>query len=820
MAVTSVAAPPAEATALSASVPRHYVIARLCLLLGLKMTDLLESLQASLGTAYTLERELGGGGMSRVFVARETALGRSVVIKVLPGEMAGQVSMDRFMREIALAARLQHPHIVPLHSAGEASGLPYFTMPFVEGESLRARLARHGEFPISDGVRMLREIASALAYAHSHGVVHRDIKPDNVLLSGGVAMVTDFGVAKALSASTDGDQSGGTSQGVALGTPGYMAPEQATADPAIDHRADVYAFGVLAYELLAGQPPFAGRTPQALLAAHVSEAPEPIALRRSSVPAALGSLVMQCLEKRPADRPQSAEEVVRALDAIVGGTKPAPAAQGTRGVAGWFGLRRMVGVSAVVSVVVLVATVGYAARQRALGPRSIAVLPCDNASRDTAFDYIAEGMSDELRTQLRKEVPNLTVTARSSSVAFKGSRVDVRAIGKSLKVATVLQCTVSRLGSSIHVTSELVNTADGSVIWNDALDRDAKDFSVVKDSITRSVAGALKLALASLNGRARQPQNPLAHDLYLRGQFALNKASEPDLRQALLFFDRALEKDSSMAEAYAGIAWTWGFFADAYMSPAEAYPKAKVAALKAIALDSTIAEAYSALAMATAMLDWDFTGGESLLRRSIELNPKLAESHSMYAVLLAWRGRFDEGIAEADRALAIDPLSPIASLQRELALMVAGRSREAVEQHRRTLLLEPRFFYLVSGDALGYRALGILDSSLAAEERDQKLNEGRPPYGRAITLARLGRIAEAKAVAAELEAAYKQRYFPPELVAVALANAGEMDRAFMWMDRVFETRSAIWIGFSYGDDWAALRRDPRWAQLKRRANIR
>src|SRR5437870_7249525 len=263
--------------------------------------------------------------MARVFVAQETALDRKVVIKVLPPETAAQVSLERFKREILLAAKLQHSHIVPLLTAGESNGLPYFTMPFVDGESLRVRLARHGELPVNHAIRMLREIASALAYAHERGIVHRDIKPENVLLSGGSAMVTDFGVAKALSASSNPEHGGMTSLGVALGTPAYMSPEQASADPSVDHRADIYSFGVLAYELLTGQPPFARRTPQNVLAAHVTEVPEAITKRRASLPPALAALVMRCLEKRPADRPQSASEVVHALDDITtpsGGMTP------------------------------------------------------------------------------------------------------------------------------------------------------------------------------------------------------------------------------------------------------------------------------------------------------------------------------------------------------------------------------------------------------------------------------------------------------------------------------------------------------------------
>jgi len=288
-------------------------------------TDLREQLQRSLGDAYRLERELGGGGMSRVFVAVETSLGRQVVVKVLLPELAAGVSVDRFRREIQLAAQLQHPHIVPLLSAGESEGLPFFTMPFVTGESLRARLYRDRELPVPEAIRMMRDVASALDYAHGRGIVHRDIKPDNVLLTHGVAVVTDFGVAKALTASAGGQHAGITSMGVTLGTPTYMAPEQASADPAMDHRVDVYAFGVMAYEMMTGSPPFTGRSPQAVLGAHLVSLPEPVTNHRPGLPPVLAGLIMRCLQKHAADRPQTAGELIIMLDTLTtpsGGTVP------------------------------------------------------------------------------------------------------------------------------------------------------------------------------------------------------------------------------------------------------------------------------------------------------------------------------------------------------------------------------------------------------------------------------------------------------------------------------------------------------------------
>ena len=301
--------------------------------------ELRERLQTTLGASLTLERELGGGGMSRVFVARDQTLGRRVVVKVLSPELAAGVNADRFRREIQLAARLQHPHIVPLLAAGEVDGLPYYTMPHVEGESLRARLTGGGELPMRDAVRLLHDVADALAYAHDQRVVHRDIKPENVLLSGKHALVTDFGVAKALVASTgDGGSLGPTPLGLAIGTPAYMAPEQAAGDPSVDQRADIYAFGVLAYEILAGQPPFGSRSAQALIAAHVAERPAPVETRRPAVPPALAALVGRCLEKNPADRPQDAGELLELLESVATGvpssvTTPAAPA-GARAPAG------------------------------------------------------------------------------------------------------------------------------------------------------------------------------------------------------------------------------------------------------------------------------------------------------------------------------------------------------------------------------------------------------------------------------------------------------------------------------------------------------
>ncbi|MFI5244020.1 MAG: protein kinase [Gemmatimonadales bacterium] len=412
--------------------------------------ELRDQLQTTLGSGYTLDRELGGGGMSRVFVARETALGRSVVVKVLLPELAAGVSVDRFRREIQLAAQLQHACIVPLLSAGVSDGLPFYTMPLVEGESLRARLARDRELPVNEVIRIVRDVAGALSYAHEHGVVHRDIKPDNVLLTKHHALVTDFGVAKALSESTNPGSSL-TSLGVALGTPAYMSPEQASADPQVDHRADLYALGAMAYEMLAGQQLFAARSPQAMLAAHATEVPVPVTSRRPAIPPGLAELVMKCLEKRAADRPNTAENVVQALDALAtpsGGMEPTGAAlspkRKTRST-------RAVAVTAALLVVVAGATALILTRRAPRNPKQMAVLPLENKTGDPALDALGRNVAERLTRGLTE----------TGVVEMAGAVGDAAA---AKRAGTLVSGTLYRRGDSLEFTATLTDGTSGAVL--------------------------------------------------------------------------------------------------------------------------------------------------------------------------------------------------------------------------------------------------------------------------------------------------------------------------------------------------------------------
>ncbi|HJU73260.1 MAG TPA: serine/threonine-protein kinase, partial [Gemmatimonadaceae bacterium] len=393
---------------------------------------MIEQLSGALKDRYRIERELGGGGMSRVFEAREVGLDRDVVVKVLSADVAAGVSLERFAREIQLAASLQQANIVPLLSAGEANGVPYFTMPFVRGESLRGRLLQEPRLTISECVGILRDVARALSYAHAHGVVHRDIKPENVLLSHGAAVVTDFGIAKAVSASrTMGDRDTLTQVGTSLGTPAYMAPEQVAGDPSADHRADLYAWGCLAYELLSGAPPFVRDTPQRVLAAHLSEMPIPLGERRADCPATLARLVMRCLSKEVAGRPANADEVLRELEVVsTPGASQTPNARSLDSKAP--GGRRIVLLGAA-AVVLLGVTASLIVRGGSADPdavtssdQSIAVLPLANLSGDPADDFFGIGLAEEITRAVAKN--GVRVIGRVSAGALQAKGLDERAI--------------------------------------------------------------------------------------------------------------------------------------------------------------------------------------------------------------------------------------------------------------------------------------------------------------------------------------------------------------------------------------------------------
>jgi serine/threonine-protein kinase len=459
------------------------------------VTDLVTTLRSALAGTYDLERELGGGGMSRVFVANEVALGRRVVIKVLPADLMVDLSAERFAREIQLAAALQHPCIVPVLTAGVAGGVPYYTMPYVSGKTLRDRLRDRAQLPVREAMDILRDVASALAHAHANNIVHRDIKPENILLSGGYAQVTDFGIARAISASRTAKDINSaliTQAGLVMGSPTYMSPEQIAGDDGMDQRADIYALGCLAYEMLAGVPPFANATdPHLVLLAHVSEVPADVRTHRPDLPADIAAIVMKSLEKDRALRPQTAEELVKFFRA----PRSAPSARGQRKSAAVVVVEKIPRWAWYMTFTTAFAAVAVSAA--VLWPRkpveeSIAVLPFTNLSGDTTQNFFGDGIASDLTNALA-EIPGLRVASRNSAFAFKGKSIDPREVGRQLDVTEVLEGSVRRTGVGLRINAMLVRTRDGKSRWTKTFDRPDSALFTVQDDITRSIARALHM---------------------------------------------------------------------------------------------------------------------------------------------------------------------------------------------------------------------------------------------------------------------------------------------------------------------------------------
>jgi TolB-like protein/Tfp pilus assembly protein PilF len=796
------------------------------------VTDFLGTLNQHLSDCYSVERELGGGGMSRVFVAFEKKLERRVVIKVLPEQVAEGISVDRFRREIQVAAKLQHPHIVPVLSAGEIVGKPYFTMPFIEGETLKQRIARDGELPVEDAIRLLRDIASALAYAHKHGVVHRDIKPDNVMLEDEYALVTDFGVAKALRASVL-DETGGTltATGTALGTPTYMSPEQAVADPAVDHRADIYAFGVVAYEVLTGTTPFAGRNTQALLSAHVIEVPEHISKRRPAIPEWLAALVMKCLEKRAADRPQTAVEIIRVLQSpeYVTTTGGLRAQSAGRWPLGKLGIAAALVVALILAVMVFMKQPAGDPSGNASGAiQSVAVLPLVNIGGSQEDEYFSDGMADEIANVLGK-IPGLRVASRTSAHSFKNRKdVTVAEIGEALNVQAVLEGTVRRSNGRLRVTGQLTSVRDGLAMWSDSYERDASDVFAVQDDIARSIAEALRLRLAS-TGTTAQTSNAgtasvQAYDHYLRGRHFWNARGADNIRRAIRYFDQAIDADPDFARAYAARAIAYALlpeYTDA--SPADALEKTRADARRALAIDTTLAEAHTGLALASVHnRDWDTA--ESSYKKAISLDPRYPTAHQWYGELLYNTSRLDSSVAETRRARQLDPLAPILATAHTYSLFIARRYDEALAEAKRGLELAPNLGVLHSVAAQVYLALG--DNVNARKEieiavkadPELTLRQGQLAYIYAAT----GDRRAAESVVSRMEQKGVSGESHPVAFAIAHLALGHVDMALDLLERAERKRDVgLLTAASPLDDpmYASVRSHPRFLAIMERMGL-
>ena len=733
--------------------------------------EVVERLREALAPEYDVMREIGQGGMATVYLALEQKHARQVAIKVLRPEIAGTVGPDRFLREIRIAARLSHPHIVPLLASGQAGGFLYYVMPFIEGDSLRARLNREGHLSIEATLRIAREVAAAVGYSHAQGVVHRDLKPENILLSGGVAVVTDFGIASAIE---NAGSSPLTEVGLAVGTPTYMSPEQAMG--IVDGRSDVYSLACVIYEMLGGHPPFSGPTPLALLARHATAPIPALSGIRPEVPQSIERALGRALAKDPADRFATAEDFARALDAER--VEPAPV----------------------------------------VAQDSIAVLPFTDLSKDRDQGYLCEGIAEELLDALTR-LGSLRVASRTSAFALSGQHLDLREIGRRLKVRSVLEGAVQAAGERLRISVTLTGVEDGFRIWSERYDRAMTDVFEVQDEIARTVVARLLPHLGATGAPVVAPGigDLEAYRAYLQGRHFASRRTEADLRRAIASFESALAREPGFALAAAGLADAW-FMLGVYgaLPPDEAMPRAKQAASRAMASGLESAEALAVLGSVRAVYDWDWTGAEADLRRALALSPANPAVLHRYAVNgLLPRGRFAEARASLHQALERDPLSLVTAASVGLLHYLEGQTADAIAACRGVLELDPRF-----GLASYFLGLALLQSESPAEAVPA-LEAATAATGRsAETVAALGaayaaagRRDDAARCLTELETAARTRYVSPALEAQVLLGLGRSEDALTCLEQARDRRAAEMIWLAVRPTWAPLRSDPRFQAL-------
>jgi eukaryotic-like serine/threonine-protein kinase len=777
------------------------------------LTDTSSILNEALAGRYLIESEIGRGGMATVYLAHDIRHGRSVAIKVLHPELGAAIGPDRFLREIQVVARLQHPHIVALYDSGEASGRLFYVMPYVKGESMRERLKREGPFTPSEAERVVREVADALDHAHSEGVVHRDIKPDNIILDGHHAMVTDFGIARALSEST----STLTQTGVVIGTPAYMSPEQISGDSIIDGRSDIYSLGCVLYEMLAGKPPFAADSVQAMMVMRFAKpAPslEPVEARAND---ALKSVISTAMQLSPAERFQTARDIVKALE------HPAPPPRARSSSRSRFGIPTAAVVAATLVLLAAIGIVSWNGRRVTTAApaevqvASIGVLPFVNRSGDKQMDYFSDGLTDELISAL-SHVAGLQVAGRASSFSIKGKGLDTQDAAQRLRVAYIVDAGVRSSGSHIRVNWQLVDARTDRALGSGDIDGEMRDVISLQDSMARTIVDGLRPVIGVRNtGTIRQHQtaNPEAHDLYLKGHYYWNQRTTAAMREGIDYLNQAIEKDSTYALAWAELASAYTLqqvFGD--MRPLEVAGAARRAAEKAVALDSTLAEAYTARGISKTFNDWNPRAGLADLDKAISLDPQNSFPRLFRVWPLIILGRTDEALAEVRRAKALDHLSAIINTRIGSVLIYARRYDEASTELRKALDLDP-------GNVMARFELGRA-LSLAGRPNDAyreftdalDLESGYDISAAALAYGQAGHPERARDILARLQARSRQRYISSLSLCVAALGAGDKTLALEYLDKALEEHAFLLIFIARDPSFDALRDNPRFKRVK------
>ncbi|HKY98763.1 MAG TPA: protein kinase [Gemmatimonadaceae bacterium] len=784
---------------------------------ALLLDESVSEMPAVLADRFVLEREIGRGGMATVFLAHDRKHERPVAIKVLRREVAASVGAHRFLNEIATAARLQHPHIVPVHDSGEAEGFVYYVMPYVAGETLRARLERQPQLKLDEARHIAREVADALDYAHRNGIVHRDIKPENILLSNGHALVLDFGIARAASESADGERI--TLPGVAVGTPAYMSPEQATGGHTIDGRADIYALGCVLYEMLAGHPPFLGTTHREILGRHSLDPVPSLRTSRPDVPLFVESAIEKALAKTPVDRYDHAAAFISAIS-----SDSSLQSRGRLRRQGWWIGAGMVVALAVVASLGLWRTRESHASITATEPQpSVAVLAFRNISGDSTSDAVSEGISEEIATTIAT-VSGLNVKSPRSSFSLDENKLSIQEIGAALNVHYLVDGSVQHDGNRLRVHVSLLSAANDSTLWVHSYDGAFGDVFNMQDEIARGIASELRLRfdpVLAANVSTRSSSNAQAHELYLRGRFFFQRRDSASLRKAREYFTAAIEADSNYALAYAGLSDAYSHSSVfGYAAPRINMPRARAYAERALSLDSTLAEAHTSRAFIATFYEWDWARARHEFEKALALDPAYPSTHLWKAWYLLARDSTNAAIAEGRNALALEPFLVLTNT-RLISLLYYGRQyQEALRQSQKTFELDSMFFQLGAERGRVLVELHRCDEALQSVSRIPMQTPAMLGGTRGYTYAKCGHRADALAELDHLTAAAKSgKYVSHYALAVVQAALGNNDAAFTELDKGLAERSWCMFLIEIEPAFDGLRNDPRFAVLARKIGL-
>jgi eukaryotic-like serine/threonine-protein kinase len=757
---------------------------------------------------YRIIKKIGAGGMGEVFLAEDTRLERRVAIKVLLTTTPSESQIARFRREAKAAAALNHPNIVSIHDLGQAEGTPYVVMEWLEGRTLRQELDA-GPLSLATALSFARDIVQGVVAAHEKGVCHRDLKPANIFITtDGRVKILDFGLAQMRSTeplfssagSAGAQTSVVTTPGTMIGTTSYMSPEQLRGEPA-DHRSDIFAVGLILFELLTGSRPFSEAT--AIETMHgILKMPAPLDRIDPTVPRPLIDIIGRCLEKRPADRFDSARDLLVALHTLA--RTPSISSSTRRDLAE----RRL------------------SPRHAAPAATSIAVLPFTNMSRDEDMEFFSDGVTEELINTIA-HLKGVHVAARTSSFAFKGKSVGIAEVGRALNVVTVLEGSVRRAGQKLRITAQLINVANGYHMWSERYDRQLDDVFAIQEDIATKIAQKLEVALThSEAGAIARPAAATieAYDLYLKGRYLVEQRGE-GLGKGLEFFRQAVAADPDYALAHAGVSETLSLLAVyAVVPPPHVAEEARVAAEHAVALDDRLAEAHNAMALVRLFFDWDWTGASAEFSRALAINPNYVPSRYWNALLYLQMVRSEHGdaIREAMRAIELDPMAMLPAYSLGIILVNAGRYEDAIARCEAWLAEDPSQFLLLRVLGAAYRCVGRLDDAVAVLEKGAAISRRHPWFISELgaALAAVGRVDEANAIEQELIERAATTHVSQISLSVIPLTLGRVDEAVHYLQRAYDAKDPLLIGTTTWPLYREARKDARIQQIYERMGVR